>query len=128
MSIEGKTADIIYEEMITANRQNHIQYHKDGDTERAIKRSKEIDSQKWVPLEEAQKLEADIKRANKKLDTIDAVAKQLVHMTNIATNHRIQIDEAKKQLEEAMDCYDMTREENYWMKDLYEGLINECRK
>jgi hypothetical protein len=74
-------------------------------------------------LEEAQKLEADLKRANKKLDTIDAVAKQLVKMTNIATNHRIQIDEAKKQLEEAMDCYDMTREENDWIKDLYEVFI-----
>lgn len=77
---------------------------------------------KWVPLDEAQKLEvellaetlkrkaqteatlnyakmnkeleASLKRANMKLDTIDAVAKQLVHMTNLATKHKIQIEEA----------------------------------
>jgi hypothetical protein len=63
--------------------------------------------EKWVPLEDwllvnkqVKELEADLKRATKKLDTIDAVAKQLVHMTNIATNLQIQKDEAIKILNE----------------------------
>jgi hypothetical protein len=49
-----------------------------------------------ITLEEAEKLESQLKRANMKLDTIDAVAKQLVHMTNLATNNKIKIDKVNE--------------------------------
>ena len=53
----------------------------------------------WVSFEDHQKLEAELKRATMKLSTIDAVAKQLVKMTNIATNLAIQKEEANEILE-----------------------------
>jgi septal ring factor EnvC (AmiA/AmiB activator) len=73
-------------------------------TEFCVKQQQHL-NQKYVPLEEAQQLEADLKRANKKLSTIDAVAKQLVHMTNIATELQIQIDKANKILEKIHGQY-----------------------
>lgn len=72
---------------------------------------------------ENEKLEADLKRANMKLDTIDAVAKQLVKMTNIATELQIQKDEANKILDEIAEKCDLKTVENFQYFERLRGVL-----
>jgi hypothetical protein len=78
--------------------------------------------------EENEQLKLKLERVTRKLDTdTNAIAKQLVYMTNNATSLKIQIEKANKILEEYTKDTDFmveTMRARSWIKRLSEALAS----